>query len=303
MIKEQLLQFYLISSISAGLLVMAGIFSLYLASRSRLILNYLLFQLTFILHTLFYLLYYYIEAGIIKSGEGTKGSIILAISCDLISITFFLLIPYLIKGLTDRGQKRGPGVGFIIIFLINLALIIPVNSFLKESLPLNLARKILFSISLLYVVTHSALRLWQIRGQIIKPLKLYSLIVGALTLIFSPLILLYDFLTLKSQLFSPLLFLIVNILAVIYFVRRSLSFAANFGPQEAGADFYEKNGITAREKEIIEELFKGASYKEMSDKLFISLNTVKKHVNNIYRKTGVKNKMELLRKATREQNR
>ena len=53
--------------------------------------------------------------------------------------------------------------------------------------------------------------------------------------------------------------------------------------------------ISAREKEIIELLMNGLSYKEIGDKLFISFQTVKTHLKNIYKKVNVKNKMELSR--------
>lgn len=58
--------------------------------------------------------------------------------------------------------------------------------------------------------------------------------------------------------------------------------------------FFQKFNITNREKEIIELLIKGYSYNQLADELVISITTVKTHVHNIYKKVGVKNKMELL---------
>lgn len=52
--------------------------------------------------------------------------------------------------------------------------------------------------------------------------------------------------------------------------------------------------ITNREKEIIFLLIKGLSYNDISEKLMISLPTVKTHVHNIYKKLGIKNKIELV---------
>lgn len=48
--------------------------------------------------------------------------------------------------------------------------------------------------------------------------------------------------------------------------------------------------LTKREKEICYFLKKGHSYREIAEKLFISINTVNKHVKNIYQKTGVNNR-------------
>ena len=51
-----------------------------------------------------------------------------------------------------------------------------------------------------------------------------------------------------------------------------------------------------REKDVIKGLFKGLIVKEISDKLFISVNTVRKHIDSIYRKCKVQNKVELINK-------
>jgi DNA-binding CsgD family transcriptional regulator len=51
--------------------------------------------------------------------------------------------------------------------------------------------------------------------------------------------------------------------------------------------------ISEREKQVIELVVAGLSNKEISDKLFISVRTVKDHIYNIYRKTDVKNRVQL----------
>ena len=48
-----------------------------------------------------------------------------------------------------------------------------------------------------------------------------------------------------------------------------------------------------RVNEIIELICKGKSNRDISDSLFISLQTVKDHVHRIYLKTGVKNRVQL----------
>lgn len=58
--------------------------------------------------------------------------------------------------------------------------------------------------------------------------------------------------------------------------------------------FCEKFGVTAREKEVVNMLIKGYSYNKISEELVISLPTTKSHVYNIYKKVGVKSKIELL---------
>ncbi len=52
--------------------------------------------------------------------------------------------------------------------------------------------------------------------------------------------------------------------------------------------------LSQREKEILQVLLKGLSYKEIENQLFISVNTVKTHTKSIYSKLGLKNRIELL---------
>lgn len=55
-----------------------------------------------------------------------------------------------------------------------------------------------------------------------------------------------------------------------------------------------KNGITKREKEIIEAICAGMTNQEIADRLFITLQTVKDHTHRIYLKMDVKNRMQLI---------
>ena len=54
--------------------------------------------------------------------------------------------------------------------------------------------------------------------------------------------------------------------------------------------------LSKREQEVLELLSKGFLYKEIADKLFISLSTVKRHLNHIYVKLHVQNKTEAVNK-------
>ena len=60
--------------------------------------------------------------------------------------------------------------------------------------------------------------------------------------------------------------------------------------------------LTEREKEILELLSEGLLYKEIANKKFISIDTVKKHVGNIYRKLHVNNKVEAINKFNHFKN-
>lgn len=58
-------------------------------------------------------------------------------------------------------------------------------------------------------------------------------------------------------------------------------------------EFKQKYEITNRELEIIQLISKGLTNKEIAEKLFISIDTVKDHNYNIFRKTGTKNRTQL----------
>jgi DNA-binding CsgD family transcriptional regulator len=67
--------------------------------------------------------------------------------------------------------------------------------------------------------------------------------------------------------------------------------------------FIRKYNISSREKEILHLLARGMSYKETGAALFISLPTAKTHVMNIYKKTNVNSKVELINLILRDPSR
>lgn len=55
--------------------------------------------------------------------------------------------------------------------------------------------------------------------------------------------------------------------------------------------------LTEREREILKCIADGKSNKEISDSLFVSVETVKSHVKNLYKKLNVKNRVEAAMKG------
>lgn len=54
------------------------------------------------------------------------------------------------------------------------------------------------------------------------------------------------------------------------------------------------NGITEREKEIIEQVCQGCRNKEIASRLFVSEQTVKAHLNRVFRKFNISNRSQLV---------
>ncbi|KYK23505.1 LuxR family transcriptional regulator [Thermoplasmatales archaeon SG8-52-4] len=55
--------------------------------------------------------------------------------------------------------------------------------------------------------------------------------------------------------------------------------------------------LTDKEKEIVMGLVDGMSYKKIADKSFISVETVRSHIKNIYKKLHVHSKAEVIKKS------
>jgi DNA-binding NarL/FixJ family response regulator len=58
--------------------------------------------------------------------------------------------------------------------------------------------------------------------------------------------------------------------------------------------------LSNRENEILQLLSKGLLYKEIADKLSISVSTVRQHIHHIYEKLHVQNRTEAINKAFRK---
>ena len=91
---------------------------------------------------------------------------------------------------------------------------------------------------------------------------------------------------------DPVMVLVYATLVLVYLGRfRSYLSSFRADPVETFGDEY---SLTGREREIVSLLLKGHSYAEIGDLLYISLATVKTHTHNIYAKTGLSSRFELM---------
>lgn len=84
----------------------------------------------------------------------------------------------------------------------------------------------------------------------------------------------------------------------LFFLRRYLKKnhpveSALTGKGETLEQILSEYNISSREQEIIHLICQGKTNKEIEDVLFISLQTVKHHIYNIYKKMGIKNRVQL----------
>ena len=68
-------------------------------------------------------------------------------------------------------------------------------------------------------------------------------------------------------------------------------------PVEIDTEQIERIGISKREHEILILISEGLSNQQIADKLFISENTIKKHISNLFLKLDVERRTEAVSKA------
>jgi DNA-binding CsgD family transcriptional regulator len=86
---------------------------------------------------------------------------------------------------------------------------------------------------------------------------------------------------------SGLLLLVYNLFPMAW-IRR---YPGSSGPVTEGR--FEAYGVTPRERQVIELIQAGHTNQEIADQLFLSLATVKDYNNRLFRKCGVRNRVEL----------
>lgn len=133
----------------------------------------------------------------------------------------------------------------------------------------------------------------------ISQLSSFALIISAgyLPFLFSNLD--YYFLKINLDNLDPLIFAIINICPFIWLKFFYIKYQPDTGADSAGSEVLARVikdfNISDRESEIIQLIIEGRSNKEIEDFLNISLNTVKNHIYNTYRKLGVNSRSQLIR--------
>ena len=85
-------------------------------------------------------------------------------------------------------------------------------------------------------------------------------------------------------------FILPNLLARMEAVlRRSQRFVK---PVEASTTNVSVDVLTSKEKEVLQMISKGASNKQIADKMFVKEVTIKTHLNSIFKKLKVANRTQ-----------
>lgn len=92
-----------------------------------------------------------------------------------------------------------------------------------------------------------------------------------------------------------IIFLAVGAFAGLKLTRRKT--VVQYVEKEKGPVVQANGILTDRETEILKGIARGLTNKEIGEALFVSENTVKKHVNNIYFKLDVNRRTQAIAKA------
>lgn len=241
---------------------------------------------------------YSLEIGYISENLALFGTVIM---CCVITLVIFLTLRYtlFLMPLEEKQARLGRllvGVVCIIVLMAVLFFIIFITGgeWVKEA-GRNLTA--LFSLGSLLLIAPALLALIYHRKTEVKGNR--QLLKG-IFISFLPIVLYFplDFFFLKDSTFK-LTHLAYAVFAVTVYMYLTKHYTVNYEPETQEVmshteKFYKKYNISEREVEIIEALVVGKTNKEIAAELFISINTVKTHIKNIYRKLEVKNRVQLL---------
>jgi DNA-binding CsgD family transcriptional regulator len=184
-------------------------------------------------------------------------------------------------------------INFLIIFIVGY--IIAKTSAVK---PVSLIKDYFIFMNFIYSLLASILIIFPGKGRsiihdydrkIIAPVIFFIMIAQGSTILFY-----------TSQSYLALIFIFTffagNTFLPVYLNYGTLlsAFADETKKELSLDEFCRKYEVSPRETDIIREICNGLSNKEISAKLFISLQTVKDHSHRIYIKTNVKSRVQLI---------
>ncbi len=94
--------------------------------------------------------------------------------------------------------------------------------------------------------------------------------------------------------FYPILYCCFSIIFTYHFIKKLFNQSQVSTATMPEEEVLKKYHISSREQEVIALILQGYSNNKIAETLFISLNTVKKHIRNIYPKLGVNSRYELI---------
>jgi len=197
----------------------------------------------------------------------------------LFGVPLFLMLPYLIF--------------FVIVYAI--------NGKLNVDIRFGMIVPLIYAIVLLWVMYRGIRKRFnedRDKNKYVEEIATYFAVVPWLSLTFFGIVE-------ESQLLEVLVTNTGIVIITILFIRKSIRNArteyqllqnvhVNRDHPYAFQQNCQRYGLTKTEIQVVEMLYQGLSNKEIAEKMFISQETVKKHIYNTFRKAGVKNRSALI---------
>jgi DNA-binding CsgD family transcriptional regulator len=162
---------------------------------------------------------------------------------------------------------------------------------------------IMFIVLLLYVLSMVIYYFWfdtkYLREDVVKRVKKYSIlmIISLILIIIDAFIPQVNFVKRLFPYGILSLPVFMSVISVLTILELKKYFVDNSNKQyNLNMDKLIEFKITPREREVISCILEGMTYQEASDTLHISISTAKTHMNNIYKKLEVNNKLEMINK-------
>ncbi len=229
--------------------------------------------------------------------------LLVTVSLTLISWAFLIFtLPRFTHSLIWDEYPWERDIVFGVIALIALVLMIftfrvnlPDKAISQERNALAYISAVLFYLTVAYSIVLKAISLRRLEGgrkNIVKSITLLDI------LVFPGIVIdLYIYLRQQVFIFIPITYCALCFMFTRYIIKQyfmQLSTISSELDEAEIENLMDRAGISSREKEIVLLLMKGLGNREIADKLFISLNTVKTHNRNIFQKLGVRSRFELL---------
>ncbi|MGE5607580.1 MAG: helix-turn-helix domain-containing protein [Bacteroidota bacterium] len=296
---KQLVFYYYFFSYSIGLptLVVASI--AYLKTRNRILKYYLLLLIATTIQLVFTTVLRYQDITI--SHPNTYSNVAVKYLYLLSESSVILFLPLFCHNLSKTSFPRFRNLlfGFLLIFSWGIIF----SPFFLKYLPqqhqlialtgFEIYRGIFFG-SVLYSMTLILLHFRKLTAQLLRFLAVSTLIftlVSLVEILHCELFPILKYIPIPIPL-SPFCYLVLNSIFIIVVIKDIL--LKPIIPIIHTPKNLSQYQLTNREKEIIALLIQGIQNREIGQQLFITESTVKTHIQNIYKKLGVQNRVQLV---------
>lgn len=289
-------------SLLAGMAALSALFQMARESNERLLKEFLFFFSAFTLMILLSLVYYYTVAHV-PSPSLVYIQVLLIVSQAVNTVFVYSLARY------TNAQKNLSGIRWLHYALIGASVVFFVSGLLAGRPSLENKGFIALQApwSTVYIILFAVLLSYSFLPFQGKPsgaqdgsFGRFTKKLDSLSYVFLPFIM-ADIL-LNNSLpvrFFPLLYTLYAVLLTVFINRGRRTFYDPSARLTADEAFYEQKGLSRREREVLELIVQGQTNPQIAKRLFISLPTVKTHIQRIFQKTGVESRFELVRFFTR----